>query len=47
MKRVGIIIDDELHKQLRHYAVNQDNTVTDIIVGLIKKELDLKKEQSQ
>ena len=23
MKRVGIIMDDELHKQLKHMAVNE------------------------
>lgn len=47
MKRVGIIMDDELHKQLKLYAVNQDKTVTDIVVGLVKKELETKKEQSR
>lgn len=47
MKRVGIIMDDELHKALRHYAVNQDMTITEIIVSLVKKELETKKEQTQ
>lgn len=46
MKRLGIVVDDTLHKELRHYAVNQDKTITDIIVGLVKKELELKKEQT-
>lgn len=46
MKRLGIVVNDELHKELRHYAVNQDKTITDIIVGLVKKELELKKEQT-
>lgn len=46
MKRLGIVVDNELHKELRHYAVNQDKTITDIIVGLVKKELELKKEQT-
>lgn len=47
MKRVGIIMDDELHKQLRIYAVNHNKTMTDIIVGLVRKELETKKEQSR
>ena len=40
-------MDDELHKQLRHYAVNQDKTITDIIIGLVEKELETKKEQTR
>ena len=36
MKRVGIIMDDELHKQLKHMAVNEGRKVTDIIVELVK-----------
>ena len=42
-KRVGIVIEDALHKELKHYAVSQDATVTDIIVRLVKKELETKK----
>lgn len=47
MKRVCIIMDDELHKELKHYAVDQDETVTGIILDLVKKELKTKKEQTQ
>ena len=47
MKRVGFLMDDEMYKELRHYAVNQGKTVTEIIVGLLKKELETKKEQSR
>ena len=47
MKRVGIVMDDNLFKELKHYAVNLDKTVTDIIVGLVKKEMETKKEQTQ
>lgn len=47
MKRVGIIMDDELHKQLKHMAVNEGRTVTDIIVELVKEEVETKKEQSR
>ena len=43
MKRVGIIMDDELHKQLKHMAVNEGRTVTDIIVELVKAEVETKK----
>lgn len=47
MKKTGVIMEDDLHKQLKLYAVNQDRTVTDIIVELVKKELETKKEQSR
>lgn len=47
MKLLSVKIDDDLHKQLRLYAVNQERTVTDIIVELVKKELETKKEQTQ
>ncbi len=43
MKRVGIIMDDDLHKQLRIYAVKMDKSVKDIIVELVKKEVETKK----
>nr|DAM73259.1 MAG TPA: hypothetical protein [Caudoviricetes sp.] len=47
MKRIGVAMDDDLHKQLRLYALNHDRTVTDIIVELVKKELKAKKEQTR
>lgn len=47
LKRVGIIMDDELHKRLKHLAVNEGKTVTDIIVELVKAEVEAKKEQSR
>ena len=47
MKRVGIIMDDELHKQLKLLAVNEGRTVTDIITELVKTEIEAKKEQSR
>lgn len=47
MKRIGIIMDDDLHKKLKLYAVNQGKTITGIIIGLIKKELETKKEQTR
>lgn len=47
MKTVAIKIDDLLHKELKHHAVNQDKTVTKIVTELIEKELETKKEQSR
>ncbi len=43
MKLLSVKIDDDLHKQLRIYALNHDRTVTDIVVELVKKELENKK----
>lgn len=47
LKRVGLIMDDELHKQLKLQAVNEGRTVTEIINELVKAELETKKEQSR
>ena len=47
MKRVGVLMDDDLHKKLKCYAVNQEKSVTEIIISLVKKEIDTKKEQSR
>lgn len=47
MKRISVVMDDELCKELKHYAVNQDRTVTDIVTELVKKELETKKEQTR
>lgn len=46
MKLLSVKIDDELHKQLRLYALNHDRTVTDIIVELVRDYLETKKEQT-
>lgn len=46
MKTIAVKIDDELHKQLKIYAVNENRTVTDIIINLVRNELSTKKEQS-
>lgn len=43
MKLLSIKIDDDLHKQLKLYAVNQERAITDIVVELVKKELETKK----
>lgn len=48
MKSIAVKIDDELHKQLKLYAVTQGKTITDIVVELINNELKAKKkEQTQ
>lgn len=47
MKILSVKMDDELHKKLRIYAVNQDRTVTDIVVELVREYLETKKEQSR
>lgn len=47
MKTLAIKVDDELHKQFKIYAINQGRTVTEVVVELIKRELGIKKEQSQ
>lgn len=40
-------IEDDLHKELKHYAINQSKPVTEIVTELIKKELEAKKEQTR
>ena len=47
MKRVVADMDDDLCKQLKLYTVETDKSVKDIIVDLVKKELETKKEQTQ
>lgn len=47
MKTIAVKIENELHKQLKLYAVNQGETVTSIVTKLISKELKSKKEQTQ
>ena len=43
MKTIAVKIDNELHKQLKIYAANENRTVTDIVVSLVKSELTSKK----
>lgn len=43
MKILLIKIDNDLHKQLRIYAVNQDRIATDIVVKLVREYLEIKK----
>ena len=46
MKRVCVNLEDEVYKQLRHLAVNEERTMTDIVAELVKAKLENKKEQS-
>nr|DAG36653.1 MAG TPA: hypothetical protein [Caudoviricetes sp.] len=47
MKRVCVNLEDEVYKQLRHLAVNEERTMTDIVAELVKAKLENKKEQSR
>ena len=39
-RRLTINLEESMHKKLRQMALDQDCTVTDIIVNLVSKELD-------
>ena len=45
MKLLSVKIDDELHKQLKIFAIQQEKTMAEIVIELVKKELETKKEQ--
>lgn len=47
MKRVCVNLEDAVYKQLRHLAVNEERTMTDIVAELVKAKLENKKEQSR
>ena len=47
MKRVCVNLEDEVYMQLRHLAVNEERTMTDIVAELVKAKLENKKEQSR
>lgn len=47
MKILSIKIDDELHKRLKIFAVQQEKTMAEIVIELVKKDLETKKEQSR
>ncbi len=46
MKRIGLCVDDELHKKLKLHSVSCGKSITEIIQELVKKELENQKEQS-
>lgn len=43
MKSLTVRIDDELHKELKFKMVENETTIQDYIVDLIKKDLDKSK----
>ena len=47
MKLLSVKIDDELHKQLKIFAIQQEKTMAEIVIELVKKELETKKEQAR
>jgi hypothetical protein len=40
-------MDEELHKQLKLLAINEDKTMTGLIIELVETEIEAKKEQSR
>lgn len=47
MKRVGITLDDEVYKEAKLKAVQEDKTMKQYITELIEKDLQKEKEQTQ
>ncbi len=47
MKQVTVRLDDDLHKVAKIRAVMQDKSFMQYVVDLIKKDLEIKKEQTQ
>ena len=47
MKVLSVKIDDDLHKQLKLLSIHEEKTMAEIVIGLVKKELETKKEQTQ
>ena len=47
MKVLSVKIDDELHKQLKIFVIQQEKAMAEIVIELVKKELETKKEQSR
>ena len=47
MKQVTLRLDDDLHKRAKIRAVMQDKSLMQYVVDLIKKDLEIKKEQSR
>ena len=43
MKVLSVKIEDDLHKQLKLLAIHQEKTMAEIVINLIRKELETKK----
>lgn len=44
MKKIGIELSDELYKQAKIKAIQQDQTLRNYVTNLIKKDLETKKD---
>lgn len=44
MKRVTVILDDEVHKELKLRAVTEDSTILKFIAKIVREYLETKKE---
>ena len=47
MKRVIIELDEEFNKQLKIFCFTNDITLKDYITGCVKRDLEVKKEQTR
>lgn len=47
MKRLVIELEDDLHKKIKFKAFQQEVTMKDYVTELVKKDLEVKKEQTQ
>lgn len=47
MKRVIIELDEEFHEQLKIFCFTNDITLKDYITGCVKRDLEVKKEQTR
>lgn len=44
MKRVGIVLEDEMYKAVKMKLIQEEKTMKEYIVGLIEKDLQKEKE---
>ena len=47
MKRITVVLEDDVHKAAKIKAVMQDMSIIKYIAKLVEKDLDTKKEQTQ
>ena len=47
MKTLSLKVEDDLHKRLKVYAATQGKAMAEIIIELVERELETKKEQTQ
>lgn len=46
MRNLSILIDEDLHKEVKITAASKGKTVKQYLINLIKKDLETKKEQT-